>query len=178
MESQRLLLGAVVFGVILFSLFVGKANITGFVPAESFSQKLDMDVESSQRFVISSEAGALKLSSLSMSSIVYGDGLVNVYLSDGVTRWLVFSNKKRQGSSFEHITGMAVSSLDIAPGEKLDKIESLPDGYTTRSGAFPNECIETCVLDPGLFARSSLYLDVILEPGTSLHISEIRFSTI
>jgi len=178
MESQRLLLGAVVFGIIFLALFVGKANITGFVPAESFSQKLDIDVDVSQRFVISSEAGSLKLSSLSLSGSIYGNGLVNVYLSDGVTRWLAFSNKKKKGSSLEHITGMAVSSLDISPGEKLGRIESLPDGYVTYSGAFSNECAETCVLDPGLFSRSMLYLDVVVEPGTSLHVSELRFSTI
>lgn len=177
MESQRLLLGVIVFGIIFFTLLFSKPNITGFVPAETFSQKLNIDVLSSQRFVLSSE-DVLSLSSLSMSGAVSGSGLVNVYLADGSAKWLVFSNKKKKSSSLEHITGLAVGDLNIAPGEKLNRIESLPDGYITRDGSFSNECVETCVLDPGLFSTSSLFLDVIVEPGTSFHVSEIRFSLV
>jgi len=178
MESHRLVLGVIVFGIIFATLVFSRPSITGFVPTETFSQQLDIDVFESQRFVLSSDSGALKLSALSVSGDVSGSGLVNVYLSDGTAKWLVFSNKKKQGSSMEHITGFAVSELDIAPGEKLDRIESLPDGYSAQSGSFSNECWDTCVLDEGMFDKRELYLDIIIEPGTSLHVSEIRFSTI
>lgn len=171
MESHRLLLGVIVFGVILFTLFFSRPTITGFVPTEAFSQSLDMDVSESQRFVLSSED---KLSSLSLSGKVNGAGLINIYLSDGVVQRLVFTNKKRQGSAMDQITGMA--SLDISPGEKLNKIESLPAGYVAVPGSFHNECRETCVLDPTLFNSPSLYLDVVVEPGTSVYISELRFA--
>jgi hypothetical protein len=173
MESHRLLLGVIVFGVILFTLFFSKPTITGFVPTETFSQSLDMDVSESQRFVLSSEQ-PLKLSSLSLSGKVNGAGLVNIYLSDGVAQRVVFTNKKRQGSAMDQITGMA--SLDIIPGEKLNKIESLPAGYVAVPGSFSNECRETCVLDPALFHGPSLYLDIVVEPGTSVYISGLRFS--
>ena len=169
-----MLLGVIVFGIIFFTLLFSKPNITGFVPAEVFSQRLDIDVQSSQRFVLTADEGVLKLSSLSLSGSVIGDGLVNVYLSDGTAKWLVFSNKRRQGSSLEHITGLV--ALDIAPAEKINKIESLPPGYVAQSGVFNNECVETCVLDSSLFSRPVLFMDVIVEPGTSLHISELRFS--
>ncbi|VVB81705.1 Uncharacterised protein [uncultured archaeon] len=173
MESHRLLLGVTVFGVILFTLFFSKPTITGFVPAETFSQSLDMDVSESQRFVLSSEA-PLKLSSLSLSGKVNGAGLVNIYLSDGATERLVFSNKRRQGSAIDQITGMA--SLDISPEQMLERIESLPAGYVAVPGVFNNECRETCILDPALLKNPDLYLDVVVEPGTAVHISGLRFS--
>jgi hypothetical protein len=87
---------------------------------------------------------------------------------------VVFTNKKRQGSAMDQITGMA--SLDISPGEKLNKIENLPVGYVAMPGSFHNECRETCVLDPALFHSASLYMDVVVEPGTSVYVSELRFS--
>ncbi len=178
MESHRLVLSVVVFTIIVVTLFVGNPSITGFVSTETFTQPIDIDVSESQRFVLSSESGALlKLSSFSMASTVVGNGLVNVYLTDGVRNWLVFSNKWKEGSSMEEITGMAVANLNIDSGERLNRIESLPSGYQTRSGVFQNQCMETCILDEDLFNKEQLFLDVIIEPGTSLHVSEIRYST-
>lgn len=178
MESQRLVLSVVVFTIIIVTLFLGKPSITGYVSTETFTQPLDIDVSESQRFALSAESGEfLRLSSFSMAGSVVGNGLVNVYLTDGARKWLAFSNRRKEGSSMDQITGMAVSELNIEPGDKLNRIETLPDGYQTRSGAFQNECLETCVLDEELFNKSQLYLDIIIEPGTSLHVSEIRYST-
>lgn len=173
MESHRLILGVVVVGIIFAALLIGRPSITGFVPTETYSQELDIHVVESQRFILTSD---LKISSLALSGSVQGSGLVNVYLS-GTYKWLVYSNKKKERSSMEQITGMAVQELDISPGEKLNVIETLPLGYKTDSGAFQNECIETCLFSEDLTNRAALYLDVIVEPGTNLHISGIRFST-
>jgi len=177
MDTHRLLLGAVVIGIIFAALVIGKPSITGFVPTETYSQELDFDVYESQRFILSSDAGVLKISSLALTGSVQGSGLVNVYLSDGSQKWLVYTNKKKPSSAMEHITGMAVNELDVVPGERIDRIETLPAGYKTSTGAFQNECVETCVLDDSLFNKPTLYLDVIIEPGTTLHISGMRFST-
>ncbi len=177
MESHRLLLGVMVVGAIIVTLFFSKPSITGFVPTETHIQQLSIDASESQQFILRPVSGALKLSSLALSGIVSGTGLVNVYLSDGTARFLVFSNKKKQGSSMEQITGLAVRELEIEPGEKIDRIESVPDGYETEAGVFNNQCVETCILDENMFNKQQLYLDVIIEPGTHLHISGIRFST-
>src|SRR3972149_5850947 len=105
MESHRLVLSVVVFTIIVVTLFLGKPSITGFVPTETYTQSLDIDVFESQRFILSSESGELlKLSSFSMAGSVDGGGLVNVYLTDGVKKWLVYSNKRKKGSSMEQIT--------------------------------------------------------------------------
>lgn len=176
MEKHRIILATIVLVAVVASLLIGKPSITGFVPTETYSQELNIDVSESQRFTLSADE-SLKLSSLSVSGEVRGSGLVNLYLSDGSNRWLVYSNKKKPGSDMEIITGMAVRELDISSGPKIDRIESLPSGYKAVPGAFKDECAETCVLDDSLFSTSSAYLDVVLEPGTSLHISNIRFST-
>jgi len=176
MESHRLILGIVVMSAILVVLFGSNPSITGFVPTDIQTQQLDIDVFDSQRFVISSDDDILTLSSLSISGSVVGSGLVNIYLSDGQAQLLVYTNMRRRGSSMAHITGLAVNDLNIQPGEKLGTIESLPDNYQTRSGPFNNECYETCFLENGLFSQNELYLDVVIDPGTSLHISSIGFS--
>jgi len=176
MEFHRMVLGVGVLGIIVATLFMGNPTITGFVPTETFSQKLDLYVFESQRFTLKGD-GNLRLSTFALSGEVTGPDLVNVYLSDGVGRWLVYSNKKKPGTSMTQITGLATRELEVTPGERLDKIETLPPGYETRTGIFNNECVETCILDEDMFDQPSLYLDVIIGPGTTLHISEIIFSS-
>lgn len=172
MESHRLLLGIVVVSILVLALALGKPSITGFVPTEIVSQQLDIDVFESQRFVLSSDS-VLSLSTFAISGSSSG-GLVNVYLTDGISRWLVFSNRQKESSSMTQITGMVTGEFDIEPGEMLNSIESLPDGYTVRSGVFSSECVETCIMS---FSANPAYLDVVMEPGASLHISEIRFAS-
>lgn len=168
MESHRLFLGIVIVSVLVLALSLGRPSITGFVPTDTFTQSLDIDVSESQRFNINSDSRILSFA-LSGETM---NGLVNIYLTDGVSNWLVYTNKHKQSSAMNSITGMA--SLDISPAEKLNKIESLPDGYTVSNGVFQNDCIETCVLN---IDDKELFLDVVLEPGASLHISGITFAS-
>lgn len=175
MDDHRVILGVMVLLAIVGVLALGKPSITGYVPTEIFSQGLEIDVRASQRFILHAETGGpLHLASLSLSGRVEGQGLVNVYLSDGAKEWLVFSNQKKGSSAMEQVTGLA--TLQVERGVALDRIEALPDGYTTRAGVFSAECVETCVMDEDWFNRDELYLDVVLEPGTVLHVEEIQFS--
>ncbi len=172
--NNRFILAGLVFAAIVAVLLLSKPSITGFVPAEVFSQDLNVEVKESQRVVLKS-AEPLSLSALSISGQVTGFGLVNVYLTDGYKRLLVYTNRHKTGSSMEQITGMAGLQLEAA--EALYEVESLPDGYVTRTGVFRTECVETCVLDKELFAGRDVFLDVVLEPGTVLKISRVQFST-
>jgi len=176
MDAHRVLLGSVILAVMIVTLIGSEPSITGFVPTETYAQNLDIDVSSSQRFILRpASGGIMEVGSLAISGSVTGPGLVNVYLSDGQAQWLVFTNKDKRGSSMESITGMY--ELDIQPGQRLSRIESLPDGYTATSGPFKTQCIETCVLPEDLFNKPYLYLDIVLEPGTSLHVDSIQFSS-
>ncbi len=175
MESQRLLLGVLVFGIMIAVLALGRPTITGFVPTAAYAQSLDISVSESQRFILkSSDGGSLGLNSLSLSGFVSGNGLVNVYLSDGSARFLIYSNREKKRSAMEHITGLAVQEVLVVPGEKLDSIETVPDGYRTVDGGFQNECIETCLVSVDF--GSQAFLDVIIEPGVSLTLTELRFT--
>jgi hypothetical protein len=173
MESHRLILSVIVLGVIITVLVTNKPTITGFVPTTTYLQELDINVDSSQRFILNTTTN---LSSLAMSGSISGPGLVSIYLSDGNHEFLVYSNKKKHTPSIEHITGLAVSEMVIEPGEKLDRIDSLPDEYTTEPGAFNNQCLDTCMISPDQFATKTLYLDAVIDPGTHLHISQLLFS--
>lgn len=176
MENHRLLLAAIVFVSIIAVLLFSKPSITGFVPTATYSQGIDLKVDTSQRFVLKSPTGQpLGIASLALSGVVKGNGLVNIYLSDGKTKLLAYSNRQKTQSAMQHITGLAVANVLVVPGEKLDLIETVPDGYKTASGGFQNECIETCLLDINLGAQA--YLDVIVEPGTSVDLTELRFTT-
>jgi len=173
--ETRVILAVTVFSILAATLFFGDSTITGYVPSETYQQELDIEVYESQRFRLSSDE-ALRLSSFSISGEVFGVGLVNIYLSDGNTIWLVFSNKKKTGSAMEHITGFAIGGLNIKSMGKINKIETLPEGFSTLSGKFYNECSETCVLDEAFFNKKELYLDIIIEPGAIVSIDKIKFT--
>lgn len=178
MDSHRIVLGLIVVGIVFAALLIGKPSITGFVPTETYSQELNIEVSNSQRFILTAASHeVLKLSSLGISGNVQGTGLVNIYLSNDNRQWLLFSNKKKPGSDMEIITGLSVRELNIEPSDQIDKIETLPAGYKTTPGAFKNQCTETCVLDESAFTSKQLYLDVIIDPGTTVHISSLQFST-
>jgi len=177
MEAHRIILSIAVLTVIIGVLSLSKPTITGFVPTATYSQGLDIDIQESQRFILSASEGTLKLSSLWLSGDVGGQGLVDIYLTDVTKKSLVYSNKRKKQTAFEQITGLATSELIIEPGQKLTTIDTLSDSYKTQSGTFTNVCIETCVIDETLYNKKNLYLDVIVEPGTSVHISELTFAT-
>jgi hypothetical protein len=169
MDATRLFVTLLVCGVLVTSLLVADSGITGFVPTDTISQNVDLVISSSQRYSLKSDSEIL--TSLLISGEVIGDGLVNVYLSNGRSELLVYSNKQKISSSMHHITGLA--ALEIEPQGRLDRIDSLPGDYVSVGGAFESQCSQTCVIS-GL--SGPFYLDFIVDPGTTLKISKIVFS--
>jgi len=169
MDTTRLFVTLLVFGVLVTSLLVSDSGITGFVPTDTISQNVDLTVSSSQRYSLRSDEGVI--TGLSISGEIVGSGLVNVYLSDGKNDLLVYSNKRKSSSAMRSITGLA--DLEIEPLGRLDKIESLEDGYSAVSGAFESQCAQTCSIS-GLSGQ--LFLDFVVEPGTSLKVTKLIFS--
>jgi hypothetical protein len=169
MDTTRLFVTLLVFGVLVTSLLVSDSGITGFVPTDTISQNVNLTASSSQRYSLKSDNNVL--TSLSISGEVVGSGLVNVYLSNGNEELLVYSNKRKISSAMQHITGL--SALEIEPQGRLDRIDSLPGEYIATSGVFETQCAQTCVIS-GI--SGPLYLDVVIDPGTTLTISKIVFS--
>jgi len=173
MRTDRYILAVMVTALLVGTLVFTDPGITGYVPTELQSQSLDIDVFESQRFQLKALEG-LSLSSLSISGTVEGPGLVKIYLTNNKERLLVYSNLRKQGSSMEQITGMY--QLELVPQRTLATIESVPEGYTTEQGVVSSQCIDTCVINEDLFDGSEWFLDIVIEPGTSLHISQLHFA--
>jgi len=176
METDRFILTFAVVIAIIIVLTLGRPTITGYVPTQTYSQNLDLEISESQRFIVGTST-ELKLSSLALSGWVNGEGLVKAYLSDGQQRWLVFTNSKKASTSMQHITGFTVTELVLRPDKKLDAYETVQRGYVAEAGNFNDACVETCILDEQLINQQTLYLEFIIEPGSSMHISEITFTT-
>jgi len=168
MDVQRIFVTFLVCGVLVTALLATDSGITGFVSTETVSQDVNLRVDSSQRYELKTDGF---VSSLSISGDVKGSGLVNVYLTDGANELLVYSNKRKLSSAMQHITGL--STMDIEPKGRIDRIDTLPGEYVTVSGAFESQCAQTCVLSE---MQSPLYLDFVVDPGTSIHISKVIFS--
>lgn len=174
MDRHTTLLSVIILGVFVLTLALSQPGITGYVPTSTFSQSLDIRVSESQRFNLGLDQG-VGLTSISLSGQVTGQGLVNVYLNDGSERKLIYTNRRRKGSSMEVITGLAHGSLTIKPGEKINENPKLPDNYVTVEGGFVNSCVETCVLEAS--NNNKLSLDVLIDEDTTLDIRKITFST-
>jgi len=174
MQKERVVLSVLVMGIFLLVLMQDPST-TGFVPSKSYTQGLNIEVSESQRFRLSGDS-PLKFTSLMLSGEVKGKGLANIYLIAGEHRWLVYSNKQKQGREVSKITGFATSELTIEPKEKLDIKETLPEGYMTQEGQFSNECAETCILDSNLLKDSEAWLEIIVGNQTRMKISDIIFT--
>ncbi|MBI4146425.1 hypothetical protein HY489_03750 [Candidatus Woesearchaeota archaeon] len=178
MESDRLLLSVAVVVAIITVLLLGRPTITGYVPTQTRSQNLDIDITQSQRYTLSHPTNGLKLGSLALSGTVKGEGVASITLTDGTDTWLVYTNTKKVASAMKHITGLATTEIILQPGETLPTTPNLPEGYLAEPGNFDKVCIETCTLDPTLFNKKSLYLDFSVQQGTTIHINEITFTTV
>lgn len=176
MESDRLILSLSVLITIITIIALGNPTITGYVPTVTHSQNLDIEVTQSQRFTLTGPSGNLNLSSLSISGQTYGAGPVRIYLTDGETRLLVYTNLRKTQSPMKHITGLAVSDLLFEPNTSLEERIDIPDGYMAQAGNFDTACMETCLLDARLQNKPQLYLDILIDSAT-LHLTEITFTT-
>jgi hypothetical protein len=174
MQKERAILTVLVL-LIFLVILLKDPSTTGFVPSKSYTQGLNIDVTESQRFRLSS-GEPLRFTSLMVSGDVKGKGLANVYLVAGEKRWLIFSNKHKQGREGSKITGLATSELIIEPSEKISVKEELGPGYVTTTGKFSNECAETCILESHLLGGKEAWLEVIVADNTQVHISDIIFT--
>lgn len=174
MQKERVVLSVLVIAIFTIVL-LQEPSTTGFVSTKSYTQGLNIEVSESQRFRLSSET-PLKFTSLMVSGEVKGKGLANVHLVAGDNRWLVYSNKQKQGREVSKITGFATSELVIEPKEMLDVQEKIPPGYSALEGKFSNVCAQTCILDSNMLKDSEAWLEVIVESGTTVRISDIIFT--
>lgn len=145
--------------VLGMSLF--KPSLVGFVSAKTERQTLNLVIDSPQTYTLRSNQ-TLQIISLGISGSVIGDGSIGIWLGVENESLLIWSNTMLAENISNRITGMF--SLEIEPNTTGEV-----------SGAFVNECTETCTL-PERFQRQEAY-DLIfqVQPGTTLQLDEITY---
>ena len=125
MEKHRMLLAGIVVVALLVTVFFSKPSITGYLPTETISQGINLNVAQSQRFYLESDE-VISLRGLSLTGKIEGKGLFKAYLFNPTTgkRFLIVSNDKPSGGGLSSITGLA--TINVVPGERLDVIETGP----------------------------------------------------
>ena len=183
--------------LVLLALVFSKPEVIGYASTSIHSQDLNLALEQSQSFyLISNGVQPIHLTSLTISGNIIGPGTASIYLdNERGTRYLVYRNTKRLDSTHNRITGTAFTTglsvtgstlpakeerpvLDLLEGTKLQAFEALPQGYKAIEGQFNNACIDSCLLHGDLFFGERFKLDFYTEPGTSLVIKEIVYTTL
>jgi len=163
--------------LVMALLVVNQPSITGYMATETFTQKLNLGISESRLIGVESlSSEPIKLSSLKISGKVIGDGLAEVYMVDEYKRLLVYSNLQKKKINVPPITGMTTGAMKVYEKEKLNGQIVKPENYETIEGAFNQECVETCFIDE---KKSSFHdLEVWVQPGTEIIITELRYSII
>jgi hypothetical protein len=172
--------------IIVIPLALFKPSITGFVASDLFRQNLNFTVDKSQALDITSVSGQqVFISSLSLSGEVIGPGGVAIYLSNKAgEKVLVYTNIGQAKSKPNFITGAAIGAETEVQAAKGDSILlnygrelTWPGNIGIGSpGAFVNTCAQSCYLDPNKFTSKDFELQVFVEPGTKVKITEIFYT--
>jgi hypothetical protein len=172
--------------IIVIPLALFKPSITGFVASDLFRQNLNFTVDKSQALDITSVSGQqVYISSLSLSGEVIGPGSVAIYLSnDAGEKVLVYTNVGQAKARNNIITGAAIGAeteVEAAEGDSIlldyGKELTWPGDIGTGSpGEFVNTCVQSCYLDPNKFMSKDFELQVFVEPGTKVKITEIFYT--
>jgi len=151
---------AVVLLLVLGMPFL-KPSMTGFISVKTERQAIDLIIDSSQTYTLRANE-TLPIISLGISGSVSGDGSVGIWLGLGNESLLVWSNTMLAEKVSNHITG-------------LFPLEIEPNTTGAVSGAFVNECAETCTL-PERFQHQGAYnLIFDIQRGTTLQLDEITY---
>lgn len=167
-----------ILAVLVFALVTSnKPGITGFVTTEVHSQKLDIELaESSLVSIESISDSPIRLSSLKLSGEVRGNGLVEIYLTDGNHKKLVYTNLQKKKKGMIEITGRATGGVRVYKKAKLSGSVVRPEGYEVVQEAFNQACVETCSFDDG--SQKYYDLEVWVQSGAKVRITELRYSLI
>lgn len=171
-------LGIVCLLILVFSLVAANnPSITGHVTSEIHIQKLDFEVTESTLIGVESISNKpLKLTSLMVSGKVIGEGLAEIYLTSGKEKKLVYTNLQKKKKGLSAITGQAAGAVRVYEKAELRGNVVSPEGYQTIEETFGNACVETCFLEGN---KQTFYdLEVWVQPGTKMLISELKYSVI
>ncbi|MBR9692096.1 hypothetical protein GOV06_04915 [Candidatus Woesearchaeota archaeon] len=173
-------------------------GITGHFSADFMSQIVDLKIEESQSYSLSSDnTEPIYISSLRLSGNIIGYGSVEIFIEDKGERFLVYSNVGEKEQGMPAITGMAVvqaagtqteSDSTLEPEESVailvDYLEtirwegrvSLSENEEYLMGVFNNKCVDTCFMEMPLSSKERYKLIFMVEPGTKVEITKITYT--
>jgi hypothetical protein len=171
------------------------SSITGFVSAETHTKQLDISLDKSKNFVLTTaKSTSFDITALKLSGIIEGDGRVHITIENGLGQELtIFSNTKKKSKNF--ITGMFYKEAEENnPETDLEDIQSAwlvlkpqdgpadnPTGTAGKdekitSGRFNKECKDTCFIKMPMDKDKAYKLSVKMDEGTKVKIDELMFT--
>jgi hypothetical protein len=191
---------AAIVGVFVVAMFLlpTPPTLTGYVSGLNitiYSQDLDIMVDGSKSYTLTTADGNLHLKSFMIDGEVLGNGSVEILLDNGKGKqYLVYDNVEEiPDYSAPHfmrgmtagITGMAIDEEIIEKrGIYLVVQEKNPINYEfnplkeneeTVPGGFYSVCKETCNMPKYLFNHHTYELIFRLEAGTTVRLNEIKY---
>jgi len=173
--------------LVLFGVFsIGRLGnttkgnlITAFVSSDIFTQNVDIEIDRSQSYYLSSEP-EFKLTSLRLTGVVEGSGIVRILIEDSEGKQLLIYTNIKDKNPRNLITGYAVAegNLAISPSkEALSPLnEQLPEDKIAVSGQFYNECVESCFMSAIISPQGNAKLIFQLEEGAKVKLTGLSYT--
>lgn len=178
--------------IAVFLLFIGllilfpNPSITGYLSTELYSQNLNINIDQSQSYAITSKS-SFTISSFRLSGRVIGPGIVEIYLEDEKgQRVLVYRNIGKKEYGLQAITGKAAAqhtaeksaeliinfekALNEYPHYKLSSAEKAVQS------SFYMACEESCFIEMPMSKDFKYNLIFLIEKGTALNIQRILYT--
>ncbi len=199
-SKQKLVKFEIAIAVIILLVgilaFFSYYSITGFVSVESKIQSLNMVIDNSQSFILTSNGEEpYTLTSMRISGEIIGEGFAELYLTDAAgKKILIYENIVKKTKAMSAITGMVSvvkrstlyekKQLDdlfvILPDKELGQMpkRTLAENEETSSGFFNNVCKDSCYLEIEMSKDKRYNIIANVEPGTIIKINEITITYI
>jgi hypothetical protein len=191
---------AAIVGIFIVAMFLlpTPLTFTGYVSGLNmtiYSQDLDLYVDGSQSYTLTSEAN-LNLRSFMLDGEVIGDGRAEIFLDNGKgQQFLVYENIEKNPefkgphllTGVPSITGKSITGIEGIEEKKgmwlvIQKKSPINYEFTPLKesdsivpGEFYASCAETCNMPQNLFNSNAYQLIFRLEKGTAVKLNAIKY---
>jgi len=193
-KIQIFLVSALFIGLMGYAFY--NPSITGHVSANIYRQNLNLMINESQNFLLTSnELDSFFITSFKISGNITGNGQVKVYIDTGTgQKVLVYENmagkKEDKNTGLISITGRVIEIVEargvdegvkrlvFRPIETLlekEVFDEVGRDLILVNGAFTEQCIDTCFMHMEISKNISYRIVFLVEKGTVLRINDIVF---
>jgi hypothetical protein len=179
--------------------FFSGPSITGHVASDLNTQPVDMLIDESQLFELTTASPeSFHITSFRLSGKIIGNGIAEAYLDNGRGQQLmILNNIKEKEQGMGGLTGITAQVVGETSNEEIELIEvpakktlvikpaevisqnpvSRPnEEQTLFKGEFDSRCIDTCFIEMEMGEDIGYNLIFRLEPGTQIHLTKIQYT--